>query len=699
MRKTGQVRSVGYGAALLASAAAVPGIARAQDTGDAPAPVPSLPASVEGSKSYTPADFVRFAPRTALDMLRQVPGFAIEGVSQERGLGQASGNVLINGQRISGKSNDAVTELGRIAASSVVRIDIVDGATLNIAGLSGQVANVIAKSGGAKGQFEYRPEFRARNTDPVLTRGAVSVSGETGPIGYTIGLRNDANAGGANGVTTILNGSGQVTDVRQEYFAQFFDQPKLSGSIKYDGPGSQVGNLNGSFQLFILDFIEVSRRSGPGQIDRMRRFVQTEDEHNYEIGGDYEWALGVGRLKLIGLHRFEHSPSVTNSIISFADDAPSIGSRFTQTGDESETVGRVEYRLKSGRTDWQFSGEAAFNSLDNVSGLFVLDPDGEFVETPLPGGTAKVTEKRYEIAVTYGRTLSPKLSIQASLGGEYSKLEQTGEFGKTRTFYRPKGFLSAAWKPNPRLDVNAKLERRVGQLNFFDFLSSVNLGGGSQNTSNPDLVPPQSWDAEVEFAQNLGSYGNTNLKLFGRLIDDIVDQIPIGATGEAPGNIERATVLGVTWRNTLQMEPLGLKGGRLDTRLELLRTRLDDPLTGDSRPISGETVRYAEAVFRYDLPETDWAFGSSVSHFKPSKIYRLSQLIYANEGPVFMNVYVENKDVLGLTARATIGNILGANSILDRVNYAGRRTDPIAFVEQRRRTIGPIFSFAVSGSF
>jgi hypothetical protein len=89
---------------------------------------------------------------------------------------------------------------------------------------------------------------------------------------------------------------------------------------------------------------------------------------------------------------------------------------------------------------------------------------------PLPGGTAKVSEDRYEAAVTYGRTFSPTLSVQASLGYEYSQLRQTGEFGKSRTFYRPKGFVSAAWQPNPRLAINAKLERRVGQLNFFDFL-------------------------------------------------------------------------------------------------------------------------------------------------------------------------------------------------------------------------------------
>ena len=685
-------------AAWLASVA-MPVTASAQETGDAPPPDAPANPGVEGARSYTPADFARFAPRTALDMLRRVPGFAIQGVSQERGLGQASGNVLINGQRISGKSNDATTELSRISAGSVIRIDIVDGATLNIAGLAGQIANVIVKAGGAKGQFEYRPEFRARNTKPVLTRGAVSVSGKTGPIDYTVGLRNDAGGGGADGITTILNGAGEVIDVRREFFRSRVDQPRLSGSIKYDGPGSQVGNLNGSFQLFYLDFLELSRRTGPGQVDRTRRFTQGEDEHNYELGGDYEWALGPGRLKLIGLHRFERSPNTQTSIISFADERASTGNRFNQTGDEAETVGRAEYRVKRGPNDFQLSAEAAFNSLDNASGFFLLQPNGDFQEIPLPGGTAKVTEDRYEGALTYGRTLSPTLSVQASIGYEYSRLEQTGEFGKSRTFYRPKGFISAAWKPNPRLDVNAKLERRVGQLNFFDFLSSVNLGGGSQNESNPDLVPPQSWDAQVELSQDLGRFGNTTLRIYGRLIDDIVDQIPIGTSGEAPGNLERATVIGLESRSTFQLEPVGLRGGRLDLRAQLQRTRVDDPLTGESRPISGNLVRFGEASFRYDLPSTDWAFGSAISHFKPSKNFRLSQLIFNNEGPFFMNVYAENKDVLGLTMRAQVSNLLGANSVLDRTNFLGRRTDPISFVELRRRKIGPIFSFLVSGTF
>ena len=85
---------------------------------DAPPPVATEAAAPQGARTYTPADFARFAPRNALDMLNNVPGFAIdESDTERRGLGQATGNVLINGERFSGKSTDIFTELGRISAS------------------------------------------------------------------------------------------------------------------------------------------------------------------------------------------------------------------------------------------------------------------------------------------------------------------------------------------------------------------------------------------------------------------------------------------------------------------------------------------------------------------------------------------------------------------------------------------------------
>jgi hypothetical protein len=669
---------------------------------DAP-PVAPPPATVEGARTFTPEDFARFKPLTALDMLRQVPGFSIKEATQERGLGQATGNVLINGQRISGKSNDVITELSRVPAKNVVRIDIVDGATLDVPGLSGQVANIIAKStSDISGQFAWRPEFRAVYVDPVFTRGEVSLSGKRGALDYAFGLQNQGGGGGAGGPTYIYNADYSLREFRHDIFTVKFNAPRLSGRFTYDLPGTSVANLNLSYQRIFLDYEERGTRSGPGRTDLVERvrLVNTDEEgYNYEVGGDVEFGFGPGRLKFIGLNSLRHTPNTQTAVTSFTNNSPAVGSRFRAVGDHKERIARTEYRWKGGGADWQLSGEAAFNSLDRVSQLFVLRPNGDFEEIPLPRGSATVKEDRYELMASYGRPLSPKLSIQLAAGGEYSNLRQVGEDGLERTFWRPKGLFSAAWKPAPRLDVNFKLQRRVGQLNFGDFLASVNLNDDRENAGNPELVPQQSWEAEVETIKNFGAYGTTTLRLYGRLIDDIVDIIPIGLTGESPGNIDRATVFGVDWKGTLQADPLGWRGAKIDVRMIAQRTRLEDPLTGEPRPISNNMIHAASFALRRDVPGTPWAWGASFNYQKNALNYRLTEVSRQHEGPVFGNVFVEHKDVLGLTVRASLTNFLDAKSYLDRTVYVQRRTGPVDFYERRDRKIGPILSFAISGKF
>ena len=189
---------------LFASAALIlPAPALAQATGPsdpAVAPPPHAVAVTPEKRVYTLADFARFAPKSAYDMLVQVPGFTIRTVDTSvRGLGQASENVLINGQRINNKTG-AVDQLQRTPASNVVRIEIEDAASLGIAGLTGQVADVILnKTQHGSGQFDYRANARAHFTKPELLGGSVSYSGTEGPVDYTLSVKNVYGRGGIGG--------------------------------------------------------------------------------------------------------------------------------------------------------------------------------------------------------------------------------------------------------------------------------------------------------------------------------------------------------------------------------------------------------------------------------------------------------------------------------------------------------------------
>jgi hypothetical protein len=86
---------------------------------------------------------------------------------------------------------------------------------------------------------------------------------------------------------------------------------------------------------------------------------------------------------------------------------------------------------------WQLDAEAAFNRLDQSSQLFNLDASGDYVELPFPSGSGDVTEVRYEVILTHGRTLVEDLTIQLG-GGEYSELAQTGPGGLTRRYLHPR---------------------------------------------------------------------------------------------------------------------------------------------------------------------------------------------------------------------------------------------------------------------
>lgn len=661
------------------------------------------PRTENGRQIFDAAQFARFNPRTALDIVNQVPGFTIDtGDDDERGLGQADENVLINGARISGKNIDAFNFLGRISAANVVRIEIVDGATLSISGLSGQVLNLVTntnETSGLSGNFKWEPQWRRSGNNWFA--GEASVSGKLGKGDFTVAIENDAARNGVEGPERITDRFGDLLFERDEVARYRQDQPKLSGSYNRTSEAGSVFNANGAYQIFRRRESVATDRTQVGQPDIFELYDSRENEWNAEFSADYEFALGSGRLKLIGLQRFEHSPVSDFFGQTFTDGImPPKGSRFNRVTDEGESIFRAEYGWKTkGGTDWGFSVEGAYNFLDNEGALAVLDPQGIFQPVALTNANSKVTEYRGEFISSYGRTLSDRLSLQATLGGEYSKISQSGAAGQSRSFVRPKGSVSLAWKPQNDLDISLKLERSVGQLNFFDFVESVDVSQNNGNAGNPELVPPQSWRAELEATQKLGPWGSMTVNIYGEKFSDIVDSIPITATTEARGNLDSATSYGVELVTSILFDPIGWNGAKLDFEGGVRKSSLNDPVTGVSRRINDDKIFTYEATLRHDIPGSNWAWGAGVEDFRFSSFLRLDQRNNFRTGAPYSWIFVEHKDVFGLTVQANLGNLLGRSENFTRTVYENRRDGPIAFVEDRSREFGLIYRLTVSGSF
>lgn len=665
------------------------------------APASVAPAATK--RVYTAADFARFAPKTAYDMLVQVPSFTIRGASGERGLGQASENVLINGQRIANKSGGAIDQLQQVSAASVDRIEIVDAASLGIAGLSGQVANVILKQTTvSSGQFEYRPNFRAHYAKPSLLSGSVSYSGKSGPVDYTLSLKNDPGRGAFGGPIWIYDRDGVLIEKRREIFHSEYDRANMQVKLGYDGPGSSIGNLTLGYTPYWNPGVQRDRRFFVLTGEERHRHIKTKLNGYYaDINADYELALGPGRLKLIGVRHWGHEPLVQTLRLTFdTTGASDTGTRFSRDTQLGETIGRGEYRWKTGRNDWQVSLERAFNSLDQKGGLFELNPDGDFVEVPFPEGTGRVTEVRYESILTLSRPLSSNLDLQVAAGGEHSTLDRVDDDQPARKFFRPKGSINLGWRPAKGWDASFKLRRKVGQISFYDFLAQPKLSQDRENAGNPDLVPPQSWEAETELARDLGRWGKTRLRTWYYRVDDIIDVIPIGEDGQGIGNLPRATRYGIESVSTFQLEPAGWAGAKLDLSFGREWTAVKDPLTAEKRPISGVRDRWMSAQIRHDIPGTQLAWSAYAEHNHYEKYFYLTEVFRELDLPWIAGVYVEHKNVLGMKVRFSVDNILNGKHLFYRRVFEGYRDrTPLSFYQRQNQLIGPLFNISIKGTF
>jgi len=675
----------------------------AADSAVSPAPV----ATPAGSKRvFTAADFTRFAPKTAYDMIVQVPGFTLTSASTGRGLGEASENVLINGKRIvnksySGGDGGAIEELQKISVGSVERIEIVEAASLGIAGLSGQVANVIVKAEKkSSGQFLWEPDVRAHYAKPNRFNGNASYSGSTGPVDYTLLVKNQTGRGAFGGPIRITGPSGNLIETRDEIYHAESDLPTFSTKFTFDAPGSPVGNLMLAYTPYWNPTYIRDRRIRTDGDNRTRITRVKLNGWYYDVNADYEFALGPGRLKLIGVRHWDKEPVTTTQVTSFDSGATDEGVRLVRDSRIAETIGRAEYGWKMGANDLQVTLERAFNSLDQKGARFDLSPDGEFVEVDFPGGTGKVVERRYEAIGTWSRSLTSKLDMQVAAGGEHSTLERVdGDIGP-RKFFRPKGSVNLGWRPSAGWDASLKLSRRVGQISFSDFLEQPNLQQDRVNSGNPDLVPPQSLELESEIGRELGAWGKTRLKAHYHRVEDIIDVIPLADNGEGIGNLPKATRWGLESISTIQFDPMGLAGVKVDATLGFQSTRVKDPLTGEARPISGTRDYWALVNLRHDIGGTNLAWGAGFGYDHYDKYFRLTEVFRSWEGPYWLEVFVEHKDIMGMTVRASVDNLLNARHRLIRTVYEGYRDrTPIQFYQDSNQLIGPIFELSVRGTF
>ncbi len=664
-----------------------------------------------GRELYASSYFARYAPQTASDMVSQVPGFTLAGNNRngnneaQRGLGQGLGNLLINGKRPSTKDDGPVALLERIPANQVLRIEILNDGSAELSGQSGKIVNVIAtESETLNGAWKTQVHTLEQGyTTPKLDG---SLTGKLGSARFTAGLDWSGDEFPQWGQEQIWDETDSLYELRDEISNYFTRGTTFNFSLGWDFEDSSA---NVSF--LVTDekrtYEESSDRyhsNGNGEWGEQFTAVDyqsIEEELSYEIGGDYTRPLGMGELKLIGL--FRHSK--TDAQRAF-DDLPMEGAHYlfesTSEPEEQESILRSVFSFEPVQGHrFEVAGELVKNTLETAS-TFREDTGSGFEELTLDGSNTEVSEERAELSVQYSTALTEQLSFQASLGGEYSEISVDGTEGRTESFVRPKGFASFSWAQTDDRRIRARLERSVGQLDFYDFASSTNVNDGTTTGGNTQLVPDQTWRAELSLEQQFGDNNSFTVTVFREEIEDFITFIPMGDGSEGLGNISELESSGIDLSATINTQSFGIPGGKLDLMAEIHTDELDDPVTGERREYrrNGYKPEFYQLSFRQDFPQSPFAWGVILEERSGNINYRIDRVRHQDHKALQAHrIFVEHKDLWGMVAKLEVEDLFGFTYVNERTLFDGDRNGAIVGRETNTRHSPWVLRMSVSGTF
>ncbi|GJL93760.1 MAG: TonB-dependent receptor [Hyphococcus sp.] len=654
------------------------------------------------SESYSAAYFDQYQPVTALDMIRQVPGFQLDDGEERRGFGGVAGNVLINGERPSAKSETVSDILGRIPAQNVVRIDVITG---SLAGfdLRGQtkIVNVITKkSSEGSTAWKIGTEFvlRGRAYAPF---GAASYEGRWNGIEFNVGISGERGLGAEFGNERVFDATSALIETRGESE----DEKGYEFALNLNaGAGLGAGRLQFNSEATFEREITFENSLRRPLLTPARAFEVLQESDNrvrsFEFGADYETPLGPALSgKVVGLFRRELFPEIERLVDPDENDPDVVElSVSNERATNTETIGRVIVNYE-GVEDHVFvvSGEGAVNKLQNVFSLFVDDGSGP-VEEDVPNANTQVSERRFEFDFQDAWTPG-KFVVEGNIGFEASQISQSGDTTARRNFFYIKPGLSVAYLSNDREQFLLRAYRDVSQLDFFDFVSAADFEDQDVAFGNPDLRPESTWIAEATFDKNFSNGAALRVTGFHHWVNDVQDLLPIGDGDETPGNIGDGVRWGARANGSLPLDSIGMKNARLDFEGEWRKTRVTDLVTGVPRGFSNEQDWLASLEYRQDFRAHGVAWGWDLEIGAPEVEFGLDEFERQREGPD-LDAYVEISRFKDVKLTVSLQNVLGAGEKRRREKFVGDRVlSTIEFIELRDRQYARTVTIQLSGSF
>ena len=683
---------------------------------------------------YNEAYFSGFNALTAEDLLNRVPGIqdllqdAQSQTSARRGFGSTGDQFLIDGRRLSGKSNTIASALRRIQASQVLRVEVIRGAAADLdVRTEGIVVNIVLKESLAADVGTWEGRVVHYSDGQTKPGGQFSYSGESGDFDYILSLSATPRNGFLDRFD-LLSRPGESPFLREDE-EQTTNRTDLVGtvSLRYTFEDGDYFNLNGRYAdegkretINSLQFaLTPASETFTGTLFNLREVASK----NWETGGDYEHGFASGdTLKTLFL--INSSTERDERTFSFIPPAgqEDVTRIQLQAPDREEYILRGSYKLglKPGHA-LEVEVEGAINKLDQRVQLFTVNNGGS-EEISLFNPDSKVDEKRVETFTKYTWQPAAALQVEGALDTEYSRLRQRGrDVNRTRSFFYVRPRLDVRYDYTDLIQIRGRFERTISQLNFANFVSGFNTDDNTNDVvkaGNPSLVPQKAWEYDLTFERRLADdQGVWALRLYYFDIEDHIDKIPVGdGTVAATGNIGSAREAGAELSTGLRLGWLGLPGGSVDASYTIRDTSTTDAFvtkdtptteafTGQKRHIDRLMDRFWSVSFRNDTSWNNLSYGLSTDGFGGNNIS--SPLFFFDvdyedriKRGFDIDGFAEVRVLGRVTVRFDVTRILNTNATRDRLTFFGNRgSGRVRLEEFRKGTFSRELKLSLRGSF
>tara|TARA_B110000459_G_C16623451_1_gene503302 strand:- start:4814 stop:6904 length:2091 start_codon:yes stop_codon:yes gene_type:complete len=678
--------------------------------------------------------FAEFNPITAQDMVNRIPGVGgatgsgggfgggAGGGNGGRGLGGGGGSeIIINGKRMAGKSNQASGQLDRITAGQVDYIELIRGTSgdLDVRG-SGVVVNVILLEELSATAVNVEINMDRYADGESQPGGSFAISGNLSGLGYVLSAVAEPRYDHRITYEDSMLGDFTANDAIREDQIREQTSYDYSANLDYEFSPNSSARLNALYSQndnpTSLARRTVNRRVYPNTIALQREELPGERD-NWEIGADYELRTEQGsRFKGLVISNQGNVDSIRKRY-DVADEGSEELTLFLDTGSVTrERIARGSYTFDFFESqDVEIGIERAQTILDSRLAYGVVDaagtPDpslGGLVAQSVSNAVSTVEEMRYEPFLIHNWQLSSQMSLETSMLYESSEISQSGETSLSRDFgfFKPK--VDFRYDLTPQLQIRATVEKRVRQLRFGDFVASNDDQDNDSNVlgGNENLKPEWLWAYDLKGEYRLpndvgvvsaGVWYHEHFNVIER-IDATVDEDNLQSIA---GNIGNGHMYGLTAAASIRMRMISMPNLLITANFNAKDSSVIDPFLGIDRRFANFDRGRLRLGMRHDVTSLGMSYGMEWNNRFDANIKRYEiDDIELRAGDPNVTAFVQFVDRRGITYRFDARNANDNMQCRERQRFVGRVSDGILEeIEDNCGGSGRTLSLKINGNF